>query len=126
MMERADFMKRVYICGSFRFVDKIKELETRLKKENIECTVSKSMKARGILGCLEKIDSADLVYVVNPEGYVGKSVCLDMGYAYAKDKPVFIMHSVNDPPLMKLINGTQSFEEIISLLKKDSIGSVQP
>lgn len=113
-------MKRVYVCGSFRFLDKIEELETRLRKENIECVVSKTRDARGILGCLEKIDDADVVYVVNPEGYVGKSVCLDIGYAYAKNKQIFVMHSVDDPQLMKLTDGTLSFEETVSLLKKEA------
>jgi len=118
-------MRRVYACGSLRFVDKIEELETRLKKENIECIASKSKDARGILGCLEKIDSADVVYVVNPEGYVGKSVCLDIGYAYAKNKLIFVMCSVDDPPLMRLIDGTLSFEEVISFLKKEAAFSAQ-
>ena len=113
-------MKRVYVCGSFRFLDKIEELETRLRKENIECVVSKTRNARGILGCLEKIDDADVVYVVNPEGYVGKSVCLDIGYAYARNKQIFVMHAVDDPQLMGLTDGTLSFEELVSLLKKGS------
>jgi len=82
-------MKRVYVCGSFRFLDKIEELETMLRKEDIESIVSKTRDARGIVGCLEKIDDADVVYVVNPEGYVGKSVCLDIGYAYAKKQADF-------------------------------------
>jgi len=113
-------MKRIYVCGSFRFVDKMEELEMRLEKENVECAVSKSMDSRGILGCLEKIDNADVVYVVNPGGYVGKSVCVDLGYAYAKNKLIFAMHSVDDPPVMRLIDGVLSFEEIISFLKKDA------
>lgn len=101
-------------------MDKIEELETKLRKENIECVVSKTIDARGILSCLEKIDEADVVYVVDPEGYVGKSVCLDIGYAYARNKQIFVMHSVDDPPLMKLTDGTLSFEEIVSLLLKEA------
>jgi hypothetical protein len=113
-------MKRVYVCGSFRFLDKIEELETKLRKENIECIVSKTKDARGILGCLEKIDEADVVYVVDPEGYVGKSVCLDVGYAYARNKQIFVMHSVDDPPLMELTDGTLSFEETVSSLRREA------
>jgi len=30
------------------------------------------------------------------------------------------MHSVDDPPLMKLTDGTLSFEETVSLLKKEA------
>lgn len=104
-------MKRVYVCRRFRFVDKIEELETRLEKKNVECIVSKNINARRISGCLPKIDNAGVVCVVNPEGYVGKNVCLDIGYAYAKNKKIFTMHSVDNPPLMELIDGTLSFEE---------------
>ena len=110
-------MKRVYVCGSFSFMDKIEELKAKLKKENIECIVSKSMDARGILGCLEKVDQADVVYVVNPEGYVGKSVSVDIGYAYARNKSVYVMHQIEDPPVMSLVSGVLSFEELIHFLK---------
>lgn len=49
---------------------------------------------------------------------MGKSVCLDIGYAYARNKQIFVMHSVDDPQLMRLVDGTLSFEELVSLLKK--------
>ena len=111
-------MKRLYVCGSFRFTREMEELEARLKEENVEYQISKRTNSRGILGCLKKIDEADVVYVVNPDGYVGKSVCVDIGYAYARNKPIFVMHLVNDPSLMDLIRGVLSFEELISFLKR--------
>lgn len=110
-------MKRVYVCGSFRFIHELEELERRLKEENLEFEVSKEMDSHGILGCLEKIDGADIIYVVNPGGYVGRSLCFDLGYAYAKNKPIYAMHSIDDPPVMGLIKGILTFEELINLLK---------
>jgi len=115
-------MKQVYVCGSFRFMDKIEELEMMLKKENVEFLVSKNMDVRGILGCLKKIDQADVVYVVNPEGYVGKSVSVDIGYAYARNKPIYVMHPIEDPPVMNLVSDVLSFEELIHLLKHSDHG----
>jgi hypothetical protein len=112
---------RLYVCGSFRFTHEIDELEARLKEENIEYCISKKMNTRGILGCLEKIDEADVVYVVNPEGYVGKSVCVDIGYTYARDKPIYVMHSIDDPPVMNMIRNVLSFEELIKLLKRSDV-----
>jgi nucleoside 2-deoxyribosyltransferase len=112
-------MKRVYVCGSFKFLSQIEELENMLRREGIEFVVSKSLDARGILGCLEKVDQADIVYVVNPRGYVGKSVSVDIGYAYAKNKPIYVMHSVEDPPVMSMVKGVLSFSELINLLKQD-------
>jgi nucleoside 2-deoxyribosyltransferase len=94
------------------------ELAARLEEIGVEYQMSRKIDSRGILGCLEKIDEADVVYVVDPEGYVGKSVCVDIGYAYARNKPIFVMHLVNDPSLMDLIRGVLSFEELISFLKR--------
>jgi len=110
-------MKMLYVCGSFRFIHKMNELEKKLKEENIEFRMSKKKDSRGILGCLEKIDEADVVYVVNPDGYVGGSVCIDIGYAYAKGKPIYLMYQIDDPPVMNIVKGVLSFEELINFLK---------
>jgi len=55
-------MKKVYICGSFRFIREMQELEDDLKEENIEYQMSKKMDGRGILGCLKKIAKSDVMY----------------------------------------------------------------
>lgn len=111
---------RLYVCGSFRFTHEIQELEGKLKEENIQYQMSKRISSRGILGCLEKIGKSDVVYVVNPGGYVGKSICVDIGYAFAKNKPIYVMHSMDDPSVMSLINGIFSFEELITFLKQSA------
>ena len=113
-------MKRLYVCGSFKFVLEIEGLERELKDEGIQSQVSKKMDSRGILGCLKKIDEADVVYIVNPEGYIGKSVSVDMGYAYAKNKLIYVMHEVDDPPVMDLVNGDLSPKALIEFLKESS------
>lgn len=113
-------MKRLYVCGSFRFTPEMEELEDRLKQENIEYQISKKMNSRGILGCLKKIDDADVVYVVNPRGYIGKTGSVDIGYAYTRNKSIYAMHSVDDPPVMDLISGVLSPKALIDLLKEDS------
>lgn len=95
-------MKSLYVCGSFKFLREIEELECKLKGKKIKYETSKKMNNRGILGCLKKIDYADIIYVVNPQGYVGKSVSVDLGYAYAKSKPIYVMNIVDDPPIMNL------------------------
>jgi hypothetical protein len=112
-------MKRVYVCGSFKFLSQIEDLENMLRREGIEFVVSKSLDVHGILGCLEKIDQADVVYVVNPGGYLGKSVSIDIGYAYAKSKPIYVMHPIDDPSVMSLVKGVLSFSELINLLKQN-------
>ena len=95
----------------------IEELECKLKEKNVKYETSKKVNSRGIFGCLRKVDDADIVYVVNPQGYVGKSVSFDLGYAYAKNKSIFVMNPVDDPPIMNLTNGVLSPKALIELLK---------
>jgi hypothetical protein len=110
-------MKRLYVCGSFKFLREIEEVEAKLKEENIGYQTSKKMDNLGMLGCLNKVEDADIVYVVNPQGYIGKSVSVDIRYAYAKRKRIYVMHPIDDPPVMSLINGVLSFKELINALK---------
>jgi len=113
-------MRRICVCGSFRFIHDIERLEKRLKEENIEYRISKRLDSGGILGCLKKIDEVDVVYIVNPEGYVGKSVSVDIGYAYAKNKSIYAMNPVDDPPVADLITGVLSPESLIGLVTEGS------
>jgi nucleoside 2-deoxyribosyltransferase len=114
-------MKTVYVCGSFKFMSQMKELEKKLKKENIEFMMLKKKSNVGISGCLEKIDETDVVYIVNPDGYVGKSVCIDIGYSHAKGKPIYVMYPIDDPQVTGIVKRALSFEELIDFLKHDSI-----
>jgi hypothetical protein len=113
-------VKRLYICGSFKFLHEMAGLERKLKGKNVQLQASKKMDSRGILGCLKRIDDADVVYVVNPGGYVGKSVSVDIGYAYAKNKLICALHSVDDPPVMDLVDEVLSPEELIDFLEEGS------
>jgi nucleoside 2-deoxyribosyltransferase len=113
-------MKKLCICGSFRFIHEMEALERRLKTEKIDYHMSKKTDAHGIMECLKKIDDADVVYIVNPKGYIGKSVSVDIGYAYAKNKAIYAMHLTDDPPVMGLINGVLSPERLIDIVKEGS------
>ena len=110
--------KKLYICGSFKFLREIEELEEKLRGEDIQYAVSKRPDNRGIRGCFERIDNVDLVYIVNPSGYVGKSVSVDIGYAYARGKAIFATHAIDDPPVMNLLAGVLTYEKLIELPKQ--------
>lgn len=42
------------------------------------------------------IDEADAVYLLTPGGYMGTSCKLELGYAIAKNKPVYFSEPTND------------------------------
>ncbi len=101
----------------------MERLESLLKDAKIDYLISKKADARGIVGCLEKIDKANVVYIVNPGGYVGKSVSVDIGYAFAKGKEIYAMHHIDDPPIMNLVKGIFSFKGLVNLLKHRSLST---
>lgn len=111
-------MKRLYVCGSYRFEREMDNLARKLGERNVAYEISKKNN-RGILGCLRKIDDSDMVYIVNPEGYVGRSVSVDIGYAYAKNKPIYAMCPVTDPPVAGLISEIVTPDALIDLIKSD-------
>ena len=42
------------------------------------------------------VDEADAVYFMTPEGYMGTSLKLELGYAIAKNKPIYFSEPTND------------------------------
>jgi len=112
-------LKKLYLCGSFKFHREMECLGHELEEKNIAYEISESKDSRGILGCLQKIDDSDVIYIVNPDGYVGRSVSVDIGYAYAKNKRIYAMCPINDPPVANLISGIMTPDALTDLLKAD-------
>lgn len=48
---------------------------------------------------LEKIFAADAVYVVAPEGYVGKTTCYEIGRVVQRRQPVYFSEHPDDLPV---------------------------
>lgn len=44
----------------------------------------------------EAIDRSDIVYLITPQGYMGTSCKLELGYAIAKNKPIYFSEPTND------------------------------
>jgi len=116
-LSKGEFLKKLYLCGSFRFRREMEYIAHKLGEKNIAYVMPESKDNRGIRGCLRKIDDSDVVYIVNPDGYVGRSVSVDIGYAYAKNKRMYAMYPIDDPPVANLISGVMAPDELIELLR---------
>lgn len=53
---------------------------------------------------LDKIVRADVVYVYNPKGYVGKTTCYEIGFCFSKKKPIFFLNEPIDLPIPVIKN----------------------
>lgn len=111
--EHAD-MPTVYLAGSFKNIEVTRSIAASLTRANISCCFSEPGDPKGIQGCLDRIDSSDILYIVNPDGAIGKSVSLDLGYAIAKQKRFFSLAPLTDPPISAFSGGVLSPESLIA------------
>lgn len=72
---------------------------------------------------LEKILKADAVYVYNPNGYVGKTTCYEIGFCFSKNKPIYFYNYPDDLPIPivenKQVLRPETFASMVS--KKEEI-----
>jgi nucleoside 2-deoxyribosyltransferase len=52
----------------------------------------------------------------NKDGYMGNSVVMEIGYAYAQRKPVYTLTPIQDPFLRSLVTTVVSIEELMHLV----------
>lgn len=91
-----------------RFTDEWDALKTQTK---VEAT------RRAELEHLSKIDKSQIVYIVNPAGYVGVSVSVEVGYALAKGKEIYLQEQAEDFAIAGLASGVLSVPEFLQLLR---------
>ena len=111
-------MKRIYVCASFRDLEVTERVAEALERADVPVLISRPGDPRGIAGCLERIDRADLLYVSNPRGEIGKSVSLDLGYAIARGKPIYSLLPVSDPPISEWISGPIDVAQLVELARR--------
>ncbi len=110
-------MKTITICGSMKFIEEMKNLKLGLEKKGFLvfipdlnegkavdydklCINEKAdMKKTFIDEHLEKIKKSDAIIVANYKkndvrDYVGANSFLEMGFAYAFEKKIFLLNNV--------------------------------
>ena len=107
-------MIKLVFCGSNKFYDKIVDIKDRMIKlygDYLDIVLPaycdtpveemSDFKYEMLLtGHFKKIESADMVVIFDFDGYVGKSTCMEIAYAYAHKKPIIGLC----PPEDKSIN----------------------
>lgn len=126
-------MKSIVICGSLRFATEIFELAQRLEKvgakvytpENLRDSkdwkkVSKEFVFNAAAGLtylhFEKIKKADIVFIYNKNQYIGVSTTMEMGYAGAFAKPIYLLEEDTEIARSTLTEGVLSEESLVQLL----------
>ena len=122
-------MKSVCICGSFRFYDEMMDLRNALHARGARCewpvpgprpapqVMTPAEAKEAIIQHLRRMDRADLIFMFNKDGYTGNSVSMEIGYAYARRKPVYGLAPIADPFLMPVVTAVVSAEDLLQLVR---------
>jgi len=129
-----DYEKRlVTICSSMKFRYEIRQLRRILKEHKISFYypqiilgqskrgISPVIKKRLTMNFLHKIDNSDILYILNINDYIGNSVLLEIGYAFAKKKIIIAKEKVKDPDINAMVTYSLGFNNFVKFLKKKKI-----
>lgn len=61
---------------------------------------------------LNEISNADALYLYNPEGYIGPSSAMELGWALSLGKPIFAKETCNDTTLKNFVKKIDKIEDI--------------
>lgn len=97
--------KIVTLCGSIKFWNKMQEINEKLALENEYVVIGLTPrvtnknfteKDKELLGKLHKakIDLSDAIFVVNVDGYIGKSTSREIEYAKQNGKEIMYLESI--------------------------------
>lgn len=124
-------MKIVCLCGSFRFFEEMDRVEKILVEAGIACIrpipypheVPEKSRTReeeetGTKEHIENVKRADIIYIVDKDGYVGRSTSVEIGVAYGLGKEIYALEQIKDPAVDILIKKVLSPEELIARIKQ--------
>ncbi|MBI5391496.1 hypothetical protein HZB00_00680 [Candidatus Woesearchaeota archaeon] len=118
-------MRSVYIAGSRRFFNDINFFAGILKENNIEVRIPKKglsdrsfeKEKEALFRALKLIDSCGVFYVFSKGGYIGKTVAMEIAYAYAKGREIIAMEKIEERSAQALISKIMGKEELIGYCK---------
>ncbi|MFA6417004.1 MAG: hypothetical protein WCW61_02305 [Patescibacteria group bacterium] len=129
-------MKSVVICGSSSFASEMREFSKRLKNLGVVVYEPHLYRASGgvwneikesdrkyvALGLTHdhfyKMRMADVIYIYNKDGYAGVSVNMEIGYAVALNKPIYVQDENDAEPCRQVLFSAvvKTPEELIKFL----------
>jgi hypothetical protein len=128
----------VCLCGSFRHWAEMASLRDALLAGGASCewprpelyrdpaTMTEREASAAILAHLDRIDRADRIFVYDKDAYVGRSVAMDIGYAYALRKPIYALAPIPDGFLAPLVTAVVSAEDFLARVRSGEWSGIDP
>ncbi len=112
-------MKSVFVAGSRKFFEEIERLVRTLKEKGIEVFTAEKPKdidteseKAALLRAFQKIDKSDILYVFARDGYIGKTVAMEIAYAFSKGKKIISSEAIEEPSAKSLVSEIMNTKEL--------------
>ena len=112
-------MKSVFIAGSRKFFEEIDQLVRLLKQNGIVVATAEKQKddqeneRAALFRAFQRIDRADIVYVLAKGGYIGNTVAMEIAYAHAKNKEIISSEPIAEQSAIALISSIMKLEKFV-------------
>jgi len=120
-------VKSIFIAGSRKFYEEINKLVQQLKDNKIKvATAGKwdnkqkdtlESEKMALLNAFKKIGEYDICYIYSKNGYIGKTVAMEIAYAYAKKKELISSHRIEEFSAQALISKIMDSEGLVKYCK---------
>ena len=109
---------KVFIAGSRKFHSEIQQLCKEINKKGIKASTAGEWNSKikdtfqsekkALLKAFKEIESSNIVYIYSKEGYVGKTVAMEIAYAYAKNKKIICSEEIKELSAKALITKVET------------------
>lgn len=114
-------MTKIFLAGSRKFAKELQDIYEKCTLAGIEVlkgrdsveSLSEEAEKKAHLEMLRRIDQCDVVYIVSKEGYIGKTVAMEIGYAIAKNKQILSMEKITEAGLNHFVTGILSPKKML-------------
>ncbi len=113
-------MKSVFVAGSRKFSEDVMDVCNLLKNNDIDVnkgrdsTETESDKISQMFG---RIDKSDIVFLVANSGYIGRTVLMEIAYAYAKGKEIISSCKPGDVQIQEMVSKILTKEGLVEYCK---------
>lgn len=116
-------MKAIFIAGSRKFYQEIDSLVKSLDQKGFSAfTPSKpklsnqfEIEKKALFDAFKLIEKSDFIYVFAKNGYIGKTVAMEMAYAYAKGKKIVASDEITELSARALVNEVITADELLNV-----------
>ncbi len=120
-------MKSIFIASSRKFQTEVNALIKKLIQSQIKVFTAgkwnKSQKdtpqseKKALITAFKTIDNSDILYIYAKKGYIGKTVAMEIAYAYSKNKTIISSEKIDELSAQALVHKIISHDELMKYCK---------